>query len=125
MKTERKVATSLPGKHKQTYQEVKIAGPQTSQRQAMTLKLNSPVSSEFRLNLNMTSTQKLRLIQIVGTNLMQKLYSNNVVAKTDEELLKIEVDFQNMPARMDSSAATIIPSNLRKAARVVVDIFLQ
>ena len=46
---------------------------------------------------------QLRLIEIVWGNMMHKLYSNNFVAKTEEELIKIEIGLNNLPACMSSS----------------------
>lgn len=59
------------------------------------------------------------------TNTRQKLYTNNLVAKTEEELINFEDRTVNMFTRMSSSAMAQIPDNFLKAARKIVDLFSQ
>ena len=82
------------------------------------------ISGKYRRNFDMTpksanrsNITQLRPIDFFWTNLIQKLYFNNFVAKSEVELIKIEGRSLSMPAGMSSYAIAKIPDNLRQAAR--------
>ena len=73
------------------------------------------------------TASQLRPIENFWANLKRKIYSNNFVAKADEELEelinKTKKELKNMSTRMFSSTMANVPDNCRKAARKGVEFF--
>ena len=78
---------------------------------------------------NPPNVPQLRPIENFWANLKRKIYSNNFVAKTDEEFAelinKTKKELKNMSTRMFSSAMANVPVNCWKAARKGVDFFCE
>lgn len=73
---------------------------------------------------NPPNVPQLRPIENFWANLKRKIYSNNFVAKTEEEFInKTKKELKNMPTRIFSSAMANVPVNCRKAARKGVEFF--
>ena len=76
---------------------------------------------------NPPNVSQLRPIENFWANLKRKIYSNNFVAKTDEEfeelINKTKKELKNMSTRMFSSAMANVPVNCRKVARKGVEFF--
>ena len=73
---------------------------------------------------NPPNVPQLRPIENFWANLKRRIYSNNFVAKTEEELInKTKKELKNMPARMFSSVMANVSVNCRKAARKGVEFF--
>ena len=76
---------------------------------------------------NPPNVPQLRPIENFWANLKCKIYSNNFVAKTVEELIKKKTkkELKNMATRMFSSAMANLPVNCREAARKDVILFCE